>query len=217
MSSLTHPPYVWLIDDNEPFRVVIEEFLKNHSAIHVRCFESCSCALGLLKSRHCAPDVILLDVQLEETNGLDFIPSFRQFAPDSKIVILTSFPTRENIAKALSSGASGFLEKGSNTLTKLISCIEDAIQGLMVLDKIATKEVLELFETHSSSITQYDITNREQEALSYFVRGLTIEQTAEMMHVSPHTVHTYDDALLKKLNVHNRAALVVKAIKERLV
>lgn len=211
------PIRVWLIDDNELFRIVIREFLKSHPRIILQCFASCEAAFESLKDRQLAPDVVLLDIELDGMSGLDAIPQFGLLAPETSIVILTSFPSDGNIEKAISLGASGFLEKSPTTLNKIVPCIENALEGIMVLDRRASQKVQEVYELKSVSQADYDLTDRETEALRHFAQGLTTEEVAQRMYLSASTVLTYEDSLHKKLGTKNRAKMVAKAIREGLV
>jgi len=208
---------VWLIDDTELVRINIDEFLQNHLTIHLRAFSSCEDAFETLTKVHIDPHVILLDIELDGINGLVAIPKFLDMVPGVRIIILTSLPNDSNIEKAISLGAHGFLEKAQNTLDKIIPSIEQAIQGLMVLDNIASQKVWKMYKSKTMKRESYELNDRESQALHHLADGMSREEVADAMYVSPSTVHTYEDRLHKKFHVNSRTALVAKAIREGLV
>lgn len=217
MTATNNVTRVWLIDDIELVRLSIDNFLHNYPEIRLRSFSGCESAFAAVEYGEPHPHVILLDIQLDGMNGLDAIPKFSQLVPDARIVILTSYPNDSNIEKAISLGANGFLEKGKNTLEKIIPSIEDAMQGLMVLDKVASQKVCDIYTVRTCVRKEYQLTDREAEALGHFARGFNRDEVAERMYLSPSTIHTYEDNLHKKLCVNSRGALVAKAVREGLV
>jgi DNA-binding NarL/FixJ family response regulator len=115
---------VWLVDDNSMLRGLIAEILERESGIRCsRQFDSPNGLLSTLASRT-GPDVILLDVQMGELNGLDALPAIKSLARDTRVFMLTTFFNPAWHKQAMESGASGYHLKGES-LERLVHSIQD--------------------------------------------------------------------------------------------
>lgn len=115
---------VWLVDDNSTLRSLIAETLERVGSIHCsRQFDSPNGLLSTLASRT-GPDVILLDVQMGELNGLDALPAIKSLARDTRVFMLTTFFNPAWHKRAMESGASGYHLKGES-IEKLVHSIQD--------------------------------------------------------------------------------------------
>lgn len=126
--------HVWLVDDHAPLRTLIAEMLERRGGIVcTRQFDSPNSLLSALASR-IGPDVILLDVQMGELNGLDAIPAIKSLSRSTRVLMLTTSYDGEWHQQALESGASGYLLK-TDPLERLAGSIcardEAAAKGLM--------------------------------------------------------------------------------------
>ena len=115
---------VWLVDDNSTLRGLIAETLEREGSIQCsRQFDSPNGLLSTLASRT-GPDVILLDVQMGELNGLDALPAIKSLARDTRVFMLTTFFNPAWHKRAMESGASGYHLKGES-IEKLVHSIQD--------------------------------------------------------------------------------------------
>jgi len=115
---------VWLVDDNNQLRSLIAETLERQERITcTRQFDSPNGLLSTLASRT-GPDVILLDVQMGELNGLDALPAIKSLARETRVFMLTTFFDPGWHQRAMESGASGYYLKG-DSLDKLLESIRD--------------------------------------------------------------------------------------------
>jgi DNA-binding NarL/FixJ family response regulator len=118
------PVQVWLVDDNDKLRVLIAETLERMGSINCsRQFDSPNGLLSTLASRN-GPDVILLDVQMGEHNGLDALPAIKSLARETRVYMLTTFFDPGWHRQAMDSGASGYYLKG-DSIDRLVECIRD--------------------------------------------------------------------------------------------
>lgn len=105
------PIHVWLVDDNDRLRAILAELLETRGGIVCpRQFDSPNAVLSTLASR-IGPDVILLDVQMGEANGIDAIPAIKSLSRDTRVLMLTTFYDGDWHRQAMASGASDFLLK----------------------------------------------------------------------------------------------------------
>jgi two-component system response regulator DesR len=123
--STTEPTVqVWLVDDNSTLRGLIAESLEREGSIQcARQFDSPNGLLSTLASRT-GPDVILLDVQMGELNGLDALPAIKSLARDTRVFMLTTFFDPSWHKRAMESGASGYHLKGES-MEQLVQSIRD--------------------------------------------------------------------------------------------
>jgi DNA-binding NarL/FixJ family response regulator len=123
-SDVEQPVQVWLVDDNNRLRELIAETLERQGAIRcARQFDSPNGLLSTLASRT-GPDVILLDIQMGELNGLDALPAIKSLARETRVFMLTTFFDPAWHQQAMESGASGYHLKG-DSLEKLVASIRD--------------------------------------------------------------------------------------------
>jgi DNA-binding NarL/FixJ family response regulator len=123
-SDVEQPVQVWLVDDNNQLRELIARSLERDGAI--RCLREFDCPNGLLSAlaSRTGPDVILLDIQMGELNGLDALPAIKSLAPETRVFMLTTFFDPSWHKQAMDCGASGYYLKG-DSLEKLVASIRD--------------------------------------------------------------------------------------------
>ena len=175
-------------------------------------------------ARQSPPDVILMDIRMP---GLDGIEAVRQIlsAPETaatRVVMLTTFETDENVFAALRAGAAGFLVKDTD-LTDLLRAVRLAASGESLLSPSVTRRVIESLQTGGSVPTRRDhprladLTDREREVLALIGEGSNNAEIAERLVVSPATARTHVSRIMIKLGARDRAQLVVIAYQSGLV
>ena len=175
-------------------------------------------------ARQSPPDVILMDIRMP---GLDGIEAVRQIlsAPETaatRVVMLTTFETDENVFAALRAGAAGFLVKDTD-LTDLLRAVRLAASGESLLSPSVTRRVIESLQTGGSVPARRDhprladLTDREREVLALIGEGSNNAEIAERLVVSPATARTHVSRIMIKLGARDRAQLVVIAYQSGLV
>jgi DNA-binding NarL/FixJ family response regulator len=175
-------------------------------------------------ARQTPPDVILMDIRMP---GLDGIEAVRQIvsAPETaatRVVMLTTFETDENVFAALRAGAAGFLVKDTD-LTDLLRAVRLAASGESLLSPSVTRRVIESLQTGGSGPARPDhprlasLTDREREVLTLVGDGSNNAEIAERLVVSPATARTHVSRIMIKLGARDRAQLVVIAYQSGLV
>lgn len=175
-------------------------------------------------ARKTRADVILMDIRMPDMDGLT---ATRLITADEdlagvRVLILTTFDVDEYVFQALRAGASGFLGKGVEP-EELIEAIRVVDRGDALLSPTATKALIGRFldqPDHRSPLTsdRLDVlTDREREVLALVGQGLSNEEIAEHLVVSQHTARTHVKRAMMKLDVHDRAQLVVIAYETGLV
>ena len=207
---------VWVIDDNKGFCFILSESLNESGTVEcTKFFHSVKPALQTLAAELPRPGVVLLDIKMPRTSGLDAITSIKKIDPEIRVVMLTSHDLDENIRTAMNRGASGYLLKSSTT-DDIIQAIENVQKGGTPLDPMVTKKIMHVFLGQNDE-NPYRLTRRERDILHFVATGQTALEMAVSLKLSIYTIETHVKNIYQKLNVHSRHALVTKANKERLI
>jgi Response regulator containing a CheY-like receiver domain and an HTH DNA-binding domain len=156
------------------------------------------------------PEVLLLDVNLPDGNGIDLCPEIRKDYPEVKILMLTTYAESAVVSRALEGGAHGYILKNSMSeeILEGISIVASGEQFLCDQAKILLKDKTE---------RPIPLSPREREILKLIVEGYTIKEISDKIFLGFETVRSYCKYLHLKLDVHNTASLVRKAIEQKLV
>ncbi len=179
---------------------------------------------AVTQSRLTRADVVLMDIRMPELDGL---AATRLITADPdlagvRVLILTTFEVDEYIFEALRSGASGFLGKSAEP-GELLNAIRVVYRGDALLSPAATRSLIARYLSRPDHTTPpaperlAALTDREREILAYVASGLSNEDIARRLTVSPHTVKTHVNRTMTKLGAHDRAQLVVTAYETGLV
>jgi DNA-binding NarL/FixJ family response regulator len=148
------------------------------------------------------PDVLLLDINLPDKSGIDLCKEIKEKYPAIYILGLSSFNQLSYIQKMMQNGASGYLLKNASC-EEIIMAIETVMSGEIFLSSEASATIKENKNTKIPVITR-----REKDVLNLIADGLTNNQIAERLFISPTTVDTHRNSLLAKFEVKNSANLI---------
>jgi DNA-binding NarL/FixJ family response regulator len=183
--------YAFLINSNPAYRVV-------------NAYGSADEALTRLSADN--PQVILLDVGLPGTGGVEAIPKIKHLLPETHILILTVYESEQIILKALANGAAGYLTKNTPS-EKIMEAIMDVVQGGGPMSAAIARMVVQSFQKNP----QTPLTRRETEILEYIYNGLSRARIAKDLFIDLETVKTHIKNIYFKLNVHTRADAIREA------
>jgi DNA-binding NarL/FixJ family response regulator len=173
-------------------------------------------------ARRLRPDVVLMDIRMPGTDGLTATRAITADAAlsDVRIVMLTTFELDEYVFEALRAGASGFLLKDTEP-ADLIRGVRAVADGAALLSPTVTRRLIAKFATsareHRSLRELEPLTDREREVMALVAAGLSNEDIAERLVVSPATAKTHVSRAMVKLAARDRAQLVVLAYETGLV
>ena len=208
---------VWVVDDNKSFCVVLSEALnRSKSVMCEKYFHSSRLAIEYLETCNHPPQVILLDIKMPGTKGVDAIALLKRIAPSADIIMLTSYDFDMDIRTSLKRGAAGYLLKSSQPLD-IIRAIETVQKGGTPLDPMITQRMTDAYIAGKPESDSYGLSVREREVIRWVTQGLNSAEVAQQLSITYNTVETHIKNIFHKLNVSNRHAMVAKAIKERLV
>ncbi|MDT8305172.1 MAG: response regulator transcription factor [Anaerolineae bacterium] len=172
------------------------------------------------KVRALHPDVVLMDVQMPDMNGIDATRRIKEVAPDTAVLALTMHEDDHYFFEMLHAGASGYVPKRAAP-DELVKALHTVHQGNVFLyPSLATrlvKDYLQRAEAGDQPLVQDDLTPRELEVLTLIAEGMTNAEIADRLVISVKTVDRHRENLMRKLNLHNRIDLVKYALKMGLI
>ena len=207
---------VLLVDDQQILAEGIKSVLETSKSIKVIGI-ALDGAQAVEKCAELKPDVVLMDIRMPNMNGVVATKRIKEIAPETKIIILTTFDDSDYILSAINNGASGYLLKDIGS-TALIDAIKNAYAGDTILPSKIAKKITDAAMMVSSEKEiklkkLYNLSDREVEIALMLNDGFTNRQIASVMKLSDGTARNYISSIYSKLGVEGRAAAVVK-IKE---
>jgi len=213
---------VLIVDDQDLVRVGLRTLIENEQDLEL-VGEADSGISALAIARESRPDVVLMDVRMP---GMDGLEATRRIVQDTdlestKVIVLTTFELDEYVFKALESGASGFLLKNTPP-ARLVEAIRLVDGGGSLLSPSVTRTVVGEFVKRKPSATDPHplldtLTEREREIVGLVGGGLSNDEIAERLTISPATARTHVSRAMLKLHARDRAQLVVFAYRSGLV
>ncbi len=209
---------VVIVDDHALFRNGLYQLLTSRDINVVGMTGNPSEAVDLVTS--CEPDVVLLDLRMQELSGLEVLVRVRNAIADQCVVILTTSIEERDLMEALKLGAMGYLLKDME-LDVLVKLLHQAKAGDTVvapdLTSFLARAVVSRGNHAKSSVTDtYKLTPREMEILRHIAQGKSNKDIAASLGIVDGTVKLHVRAVLKKLNVQSRVQAAVLAISENL-
>jgi len=160
------------------------------------------------------PDLLILDISMPDMNGMEVAREILTKYPGSNIIILSMFEDEDYISRCLEIGVKGYVVK-SESGTELEFAIKSTLQGKNYFSRQAQNAIFKKYSQNVVKKKQRDevvkLTNREVEIIRLIHEGLTSQQMADKLFISPRTVETHRANLMKKLSVKNAIELVRKA------
>lgn len=176
---------------------------------------------GLQIARATQPDVIVLDVKMPGRSGVEILKEMSTAAPDSRVVLLTSSESVEDMLTGIKAGARGFIVKDTPMETLVTALSDVANGGAAVSSMMGGKlfdAVQQLLRTRDVVVARRPtLTGREVEILEHVAKGETSRQIGERLFISENTVKNHVRNILDKLGLHSRSEAVVYAIREGLI
>jgi DNA-binding NarL/FixJ family response regulator len=204
---------VSIVDDEPDLREHIASYLDASGGIHcVSAYASAEEALKHLPQDK--PDVVLMDINLGEMDGIECVRRLTVLMPEALVLMLTVFEDTDQIFNALAAGASGYLLKRLSP-KKLVEAIEEVCVGGSPMSAPIARKVVKSFKaTPARGDDSGDLSPREHAVLNGLAEGLAYKQIAEQLGVSIHTVRNYIRRIYEKLHVRSRTEAVAKFLRK---
>ncbi len=168
-------------------------------------------------AKRLAPDVIVADITMPQLNGLDAVEQLRQAGCQAKIVFLTMHKDATYAARALRSGASGFVLKHSAS-SELVAAIRESLVGRTYVTPAIAEAVERLMASRSNGTDKGKLlTRRQREILQLFAEGRSAKEVAAVLHISVRTAESHKARIMSLLGATTTSDLVLCAIRHGLI
>ncbi len=200
------PMRLVVVDDHEVVRQGLVALLDRRREFSVVA-EAGTVAESLAVTRRHRPDLVVMDVRLPDGSGIEACRDIRAEMPETRVVMLTSYPDEEAVLSAILAGASGYLLKQIRG-RDLVAALEAIGRGESLLDPAVTERVLDRVRRAASGGEHdelADLTAQERKILLLVAEGKTNKEIAAEVFLSDKTVKNYVSSILSKLNLQRRA------------
>lgn len=168
-----------------------------------------------LKNNSMKPDLILMDIEMPEMDGIETTFRIRQLYPEIRVMMLTVFDNEEHIFNAIKAGATGYLMKDEK-LERMLKAFEEVMEGGAPMSPMVAQKAMQMLLSGYKPTTQQiqyssgqeELTKREQEILTLLAEGLKNQDIADKLFISAATVKKHVENIYNKLQLHSRVELV---------
>ena len=217
------PIRVLIVDDHALFRRGLEMVLAEEPDIEL-VGEASDGAEAVEKAGEALPDVVLMDIRMPKSSGIEACRAMKEVAPSAKIVMLTISDEEEDLFEAIRAGASGYLLK--DIPYDEVADVVRAVHGgqSLINPSMAAKLLTEFAalakhdgEERTRQLPAPKLTDREMEVLRLVARGMNNRDIAKELFISENTVKNHVRNILEKLQIHSRMEAVMIAVREKLI
>ncbi|HHA5727335.1 TPA: two-component system response regulator VraR [Staphylococcus aureus] len=204
---------VLFVDDHEMVRIGISSYLSTQSDIEV-VGEGASGKEAIAKAHELKPDLILMDLLMEDMDGVEATTQIKKDLPQIKVLMLTSFIEDKEVYRALDAGVDSYILK-----TTSAKDIADAVRKTSIGESVFEPEVLVKMRNRMKKRAElYEmLTEREMEILLLIAKGYSNQEIANASHITIKTVKTHVSNILSKLEVQDRTQAVIYAFQHNLI
>ncbi|MBT2504304.1 response regulator transcription factor [Streptomyces sp. ISL-98] len=202
---------VLLVDDHQVVRRGLRTFLEIQDDIEV-VGEAGDGAEGVARAEELRPDVVLMDIKMPGTDGIDALRKLRELANPAKVLIVTSFTEQRTVVPALRAGASGYVYKDVDP-DALAGAIRSVHAGHVLLQPEVAGALLSQDEGNGGTGRGNTLTEREREVLTLIADGRSNREIARALVLSEKTVKTHVSNILMKLDLSDRTQAALWAVR----
>jgi DNA-binding NarL/FixJ family response regulator len=204
-----------LVDDHALVRQGLAQLLNSRNELKV-VGEGASAAEGIDLVRKHKPDLVILDVSLPKTDGLELVKQLKSELPNLAMLVISMHDESVYAERVLRAGARGYVMKKEPS-EKIFAAIDQILRGEIYVSDRVKHDMLEFSVSGKRPAGEGDsvldrLTDRELQVFQLLGNGISTREIAERLHLSVKTIETYRENLKVKLNVRNGAALVQRAI-----
>jgi DNA-binding NarL/FixJ family response regulator len=214
------PVRVLAVDDDEVFRLGLEQALAEEPGIEI-VGEAHDGDRAVERAAHLHPDVVLMDLRMPGTDGVEATRRIRESTPEVRVLVLTVSEEESDLFAAVRAGANGYLLKGASP-AEVADAVRSVARGEAPLSPAVAPKLLAEFNALSRRDAEMGghaqrLTPREIDVLRLIARGLSNRQIANDLVISENTVRNHVRNILEKLRVRSRVEAAAVAMRDRLV
>jgi DNA-binding NarL/FixJ family response regulator len=222
-SPASDPIRALIVDDHALFRRGLEMVLAAEDDIEL-VGEASDGAEAVQKAGEALPDVVLMDIRMPKSSGIEACRAMKAVAPSSKIVMLTISDEEEDLFEAIRAGASGYLLKDI-PLDEVADVVRAVHGGQSLINPSMAAKLLTEFATlnkrdqeeRAEQVPAPKLTDREMQVLKLVAKGMNNRDIAKELFISENTVKNHVRNILEKLQIHSRMEAVMIAVREKLI
>ncbi|MHB1405913.1 MAG: response regulator transcription factor [Desulfitobacteriaceae bacterium] len=208
---------VLVADDHEIVRLGLIHLLEQYPDLEGVDEGATSLTEVLSKTEQHRPDVVIMDVRLKGSSGIDACREVCNRFPQIKVIMLTSYGDEETVMESIFAGAKGYILKDVGN-DELIRAVQAVYRGESLLDPVITKKLLDRMRYNKQNDDEAfeHLTDQEKKVLICITEGKTNREIAETIFLSEKTVRNYVSSILGKLHLSNRTEAAAFATKKNL-
>jgi DNA-binding NarL/FixJ family response regulator len=222
-SPASDPIRALIVDDHALFRRGLEMVLAAEDDIEL-VGEASDGTEAVQKAGESLPDVVLMDIRMPKSSGIEACRAMKEVAPSSKIVMLTISDEEEDLFEAIRAGASGYLLKDI-PLDEVADVVRAVHGGQSLINPSMAAKLLTEFaalnkrdqEERAEQVPPPKLTDREMQVLKLVAKGMNNRDIAKELFISENTVKNHVRNILEKLQIHSRMEAVMIAVREKLI
>jgi DNA-binding NarL/FixJ family response regulator len=224
-SSRADPIRTMIVDDHALFRRGLEMVLDEERDIEL-VGQASDGTEAVEKAAESLPDIVLMDIRMPRSSGIEACRAMKEAAPSAKIIILTISDEEEDLFEAIRAGASGYLLKDipldevADTVRAVHggqSLINPSMAGKLLTEFAALAKRDEEDADRAQEVPAPRLTDREMQVLKLVARGMNNRDIAKELFISENTVKNHVRNILEKLQIHSRMEAVMVAVREKLI
>jgi DNA-binding NarL/FixJ family response regulator len=205
-----------IADDHELIREGVKKIVRSHADLRI-VGEAADLAATLDLVRQHGPDVVILDINLPDYDGLEGLAELRRHFPEQRVVLLSMYGEDKYAVNALRAGAGGYVTK-SMAADELVRAVRQVAAGETYIGpRLAEQMARQVLEGGAEAPAHQRLTARETEIATLIGTGLQVKQVAAELGISVSSVNTYRNRIFRKLGLHSNAALIRYALKHGMV
>jgi DNA-binding NarL/FixJ family response regulator len=206
-----------IFEDNDQLREMLFQMINISEGLS--CTGAYANAMDLdYKIRRSQPDVVLMDIDMPGTNGVEAVRIIKEKYPQIRILMQTIFEDNDKVFDSICAGADGYLLKSSLT-DYLIPAIKELNDGGAPMSPSVAKKVLHRFQEQNPYIQKDDhkLSDREKEVLTCLMKGMSYKMIADACSISVDTVKFHIKKIYGKLHVNSKSEAIIKAMRNKLL
>jgi DNA-binding NarL/FixJ family response regulator len=205
---------ILMVDDHALVRHGLRELLSHVPGIEV-CGEAASAQEALRLVESLSPDLVIVDISLEESNGIDLIKRIRGGFPEVRMLVASMHDESLYATRAVQAGAMGYVSK-QEPVEKLLEAIQYVLRGEMYLSPAATARMFRVKRTGEKVVGESplaQLSDRELEVFQAIGEGLSTRAIAERMNLSVKTIETHREHIKRKLSLDSNTELIQRSFR----
>jgi len=202
-----------LADDHVLVRQSLKSLLE-HEGIQVIA-EASDGQVALQQAQSLQPDIAVMDISMPISNGLEAARGIRASCPKTKTILLTQHEEDHYVSEAIDAGVKGYVLK-SQAVIDLMNAIRQVSRGEVYLSPGISATLMDVYRSKSDR-TKDPLTARERQVLQLIAEGKSTKDIACVLSISPKTAESHRTRLMRKLDIHETASLVLYAVRRGIV